>query len=149
MFSQNRHFLTPQKRPAAVQCLLRMAADQRWDVSCVPQWAGPPCGIGLVCGRRAGAVSLRSAQRTGHPPPHPNITCYTIKQLSRSTFRQLIMTYSFMCYFSRLEPIAHYKAKNQNTVKGNSSVCTHNERERGGGRERGRERGREAERESQ
>ena len=57
------------------------------------------------------------------------------------------MTYSFMCYFSRLEPIAHYKAKNQNTVKGNSSVCTHNERERGGREGEREEREREGERE--
>ena len=30
---------------------------------------------------------------------------------------------SFMCYFSKLEHIAHFKAKNQNIVKTN--FCTH------------------------
>ena len=40
--------------------------------------------------------------------------------------------YSFMCYFSKLEHIAHYKAKNQNTVKQTCAsaracmqACTH------------------------
>ena len=36
----------------------------------------------------------------------------------------IIVKPSFMCYFSKLEYIAHYKAKNQNTVKqSHSSMC--------------------------
>ena len=35
--------------------------------------------------------------------------------------------YSFMCYFSKLEDIAHYESKSQNTVKTNfgESAYTH------------------------
>ena len=33
-----------------------------------------------------------------------------------------IIMYSFMCYFSKLEHRAHYKAKNQSTVKANFQV---------------------------
>ena len=31
----------------------------------------------------------------------------------------IIILYSFMCYFSKMEPIAHYKAKSQNTINTN------------------------------
>ena len=66
--------------------------------------------------------------------------------------------YSYMCYFPRLEHIAHYKAKNQTTVKTNFPQRAHKrthgnaklagmtcklrerERERGGGGEGKRER---------
>ena len=79
MFNQNRHFLTPQKRPAAVQCLLRMAADQRCDIPVYLSGRGRDVEsvLSVAGGRdagtdeRAGAVSLRSAQRTGPPPPPP------------------------------------------------------------------------------
>ena len=36
----------------------------------------------------------------------------------------IIIKYCFMCYFSKLEDIAHYKAENQNTVKTNWCTCT-------------------------
>ena len=54
----------------------------------------------------------------------------------------IIIMYSFVCYFSRLEHIAHYKAKNQNTIKANFSVRTHKERQTD------RQRDRQTERES-
>ena len=31
----------------------------------------------------------------------------------------IIILYSFMCFFSKMEPLAHYKARNQNTIKTN------------------------------
>jgi len=34
----------------------------------------------------------------------------------------IIIKYSFMCYFSKLEHIAHYKAKNKTAVKANFQV---------------------------
>ena len=36
-----------------------------------------------------------------------------------------MVTYAFICYFSKLEHIAHNKAKNQNTVKTNAHAHTH------------------------
>jgi len=44
---------------------------------------------------------------------------------SKRTVLVKIITYSFKCYFSRLEYIAYYKAKNQNIVKTNFHEHAH------------------------
>jgi len=54
MLNQNR------SDSAAVQCLLRMAAHQRSDVSsCGPLGAGPRCSVNLGCGRRQECLDER------------------------------------------------------------------------------------------
>ena len=49
-------------------------------------------------------------QKTDHDHRHKK------KKLTRRRQTEIVIMYSFMCDFSRLEHIAHCKAKNQNTV---------------------------------